>query len=101
MKKSLIFFSFLFALVFILLPLPDKLGYLRPQMLILVLIGWIIQHPERINVSTVWFIGLFCDLCLQNALGENALIMVATLWGGNFLKLQMQCVSFWQKTCRN
>lgn len=67
--------SFLLALMFLIMPLPDAISWLRPQVTMLVLIYWVIYLPERVGVGIGWFVGLLMDVLQGTILGEYALGM--------------------------
>ena len=73
--SGVIFMSFFIALMLMIFPLPDHLGWIRPQITMLVLIYWVIYLPHRIGVATGWFVGLLMDVLVGGVLGEYALGM--------------------------
>ena len=65
--------SFLIAILFTLLPMPEWSGWFRPAWVLLVLIYWAMLMPYRVNVGTAWMIGLVMDVLNGSLLGEHAL----------------------------
>ena len=59
---GVILVTFIAALLLTIIPLPDWARYLRPDWVGLVLIYWCLALPERVGVSTGWFMGLLVDL---------------------------------------
>jgi len=68
-----VLFSFGFALVLTILPLP-KWAYLwRPEWVAMVLIYWCIAIPHRVGITAGWSIGLIHDVLSDTLLGQHAL----------------------------
>ncbi len=72
-SSSIIFISFLAALVLLTIPLPNILSLLRPQFALLVLIYWTLYTPERVGITTAFVLGLLLDALQGGILGQYAL----------------------------
>lgn len=72
---AVIVISFVIAMIFMVLPLPDAWNDWRPSVFIMVFIYWCIAMPERFGVGTGWLLGLLYDVEQSVLLGKNALIM--------------------------
>jgi rod shape-determining protein MreD len=70
-----VFLSFSFAAVMEVIVLPDTIRFLRPEWLVLILIYWLIRHPEKIGIVTGIFIGLLLDVMSGSYLGVHILSM--------------------------
>ena len=70
---GVILLTFVIALLLTVIPLPDWARYLRPDWVGLVLIYWCMALPERVGVTTGWFMGLLVDLLTGTVLGQHAL----------------------------
>ena len=70
---GIILLTFIIALLLTVIPLPDWARYLRPDWVGLVLIYWCMALPERVGVTTGWFMGLLVDLLTGAVLGQHAL----------------------------
>ncbi len=72
---SIIFSSFIVALILSILPLPFWLEVMRPEFVPMLLIYWCLALPHRVGVGVAWILGLFVDVTEGVLLGQNALIM--------------------------
>jgi rod shape-determining protein MreD len=70
---SIISTSFI-ALVFTLFPSADWYQQYAPQWLLLTVLYWCIQEPNRIGLIYAWFLGLVLDVGTVGLLGANALL---------------------------
>ncbi|VAX01244.1 Rod shape-determining protein MreD [hydrothermal vent metagenome] len=73
-----IIISFLIAIILTIIPLPESLAYARPEWLFMVYVYWCLALPQRIGVSTGWFLGLILDVVLGTLLGQHALAFAIT-----------------------
>lgn len=71
-----IFVSFLLAALLTCMPLPKFLHWLWPQWLLLVMMFWIINLPDRIGFGTAFGIGLLLDTLSGSMLGEHSLALI-------------------------
>lgn len=65
--------SFLLALLFSIIPVPDWGTHIRPQWLALIVIYWSLLNPEKVGITTAWISGIILDILTANLLGANAL----------------------------
>lgn len=65
--------SFVLAAVFEVLVLPEGLLKFRPEWLALILIYWLIRHPEQVGITTAVIFGLFMDVISGSVLGVHVL----------------------------
>jgi rod shape-determining protein MreD len=70
-----VFVSFLLAAILEVIALPDQVGFLRPEWLLLTLIYWLLRHPEKIGMSTSLLLGLVMDAISGTYLGIHMLSM--------------------------
>ena len=78
--SGVILLTFIAALVLTVIPLPDWARYLRPDWVGLVLIYWCMALPERVGVTTGWFMGLLVDLLTGTVLGQHALSLTVVAY---------------------
>ncbi len=78
--NGVIYFTFVVALVLTVMPLPEWARYVRPDWVGLVLIYWCMALPERVGVTTGWFMGLLVDLLTGTVLGQHALALTVVAW---------------------
>lgn len=71
----IIFFSFVVAMILLLIPLPEWARLLRPEWVVMVLIYWCMALPNRVGVGVGWFSGLMVDVAQGTLLGQHALAM--------------------------
>ena len=69
-----IFFTIFFAMILEVIPFPESLpaeiGFLRPDLVLMSLIYWIIALPHRAGVVLAWVSGLIMDVLVGNFLGQ-------------------------------
>ena len=65
--------TFVLGFVLSALPLPDTLVDWRPCWLAMFLIYWCMALPERVGISSAWFLGLLFDVQQSFILGQHAL----------------------------
>ena len=65
--------TFVVGFVLSALPLPETIVDWRPCWLAMLLIYWCMALPERVGISSAWFLGLFFDAQQSFILGQHAL----------------------------
>lgn len=58
------------------IPLSNTLNLFRPEWVLLVLLYWLIELPERIGLLSAWVVGLLLDLVDGSLLGQHAMTFV-------------------------
>lgn len=76
----IIFLTIIVALVLTLLPMPGWTAWLRPAWVLLVLIYWSMDKPDRVNVGTAWIAGIILDVLNGTLLGEHALALTIVIY---------------------
>lgn len=89
--------SFAIMLVLMLIALPPWLNYLRPQLVILTLLYWLLYLPQRVGIFTAWCLGLILDVLYNATLGEHALILVLIAYIALRWQVRINFFVFWQK----
>lgn len=95
--KSIVWFTFLIALILQTIPWPGELDVFRPSWLILVTCYWVLALPHRVNVGTGLVLGLIWDLLIGSTLGIRGMVMSATVFivAANFLVIRN--MALWQQ----
>lgn len=70
----------LLAMLLSILPMPGLLWWFKPSWLLLVMVFFTLQFPGLLSLFSVWCMGLFCDLLLNDVFGLHALIFVLVFW---------------------
>ena len=87
-----IFFTILFAMILELIPfpeaLPQEIGFLRPELILMTLIYWVIALPHRAGVVLAWISGLMTDILVGNFLGQ---------FGCSFVIISYVVLQFYQR----
>lgn len=92
-----VFVSFVVALILTMIPLPDSLTVLRPEMVTIVLIFWCITLPERIGVGIGWMAGLMLDVVQGALLGQHAFALALVAWVTLKLHQRIRVYPRWQQ----
>ena len=95
---GVIIFTFIIALLLTVIPLPDSVRYLRPDWVGLVLIYWCMALPDRVGVTTGWFVGLMVDLLTGTLLGQHALSLTIVAWLTQKFHQRLRLVPVWQQS---
>lgn len=79
------------GLVLAVVPLPDWLDPLRPDLALLAVIYWILASPRIAGLGYAWLAGLFLDVLRGMTLGQHALgfLLVAFLTHRVQLRMRM------------
>ena len=58
---GVIVLTIVFAMLLMMLPLPDALRFFRPEWVLITLIYWAMAVPRLVGVGFAWVVGLFMD----------------------------------------
>jgi len=94
---GIIVFSFIIALLLTVIPLPEWARYIRPDWVGLVLIYWCLALPQRVGVTTGWFMGLMVDLLTGSLLGQHALSLTVVAYLALKFHQRLRLVPVWQQ----
>jgi len=89
--------SFVVAILLALVPLPDGANMYRPDWVVLVLIYWCLQLPDRVGPGAGWFVGLMVDITQAQLLGLNALGMAVVGYLANRFQHRLRMYPWWQQ----
>ena len=93
-----ILFSFCFAFVLAILPLPTWADLWRPEWVAMVLIYWCVALPHRVGITVGWSIGLIHDVLSDTLLGQHALVFCVISYFGVALHQQIRIFPIFQQT---
>ena len=77
--------------------LPDWVGWLRPEWMLLVCFFWAVELPERIGLVAVWLCGTLVDVLVGDAVGSNGACLAAVSLAGWKLQARMRLYSPFQE----
>jgi rod shape-determining protein MreD len=89
--------SLMAALVLTLLPLPQWVSFARPEWVAMVLIYWCMALPNRVGITTGWFLGLLLDVIRGSLLGQHALALAVVAYLMLKLHQRVRLVPPWQQ----
>jgi rod shape-determining protein MreD len=92
-----ILLSFLAALILMMMPLPGGLVLFRPEFVVMVLIYWCIELPERVGVVVGWCAGLMLDVVKGALLGQHAFALAIVAWATLKLHQRIRVYPKWQQ----
>lgn len=67
--------SFLVALVVAVYPLSGDFGYLRPELVCMLVIYWIMHSPQHLGLLFAWVVGLIQDVVETGVWGAHAMAL--------------------------
>ncbi len=90
-RRVLYWLSVAMGLVLAIVPLPEWLGPVRPDLALLAVIYWILASPRIAGLGYAWLAGLFLDVLRGMTLGQHALgfVLVAFLTHRAQLRIRM------------
>lgn len=80
------------------IPIPIFLEKIRPDLVLVVLLYWVILLPHKINILTSWVIGLFLDIGRDTLLGQHALAFSIVAYLALKACRHIRLTSIWQQT---
>ena len=89
-QRLLYWSSVALGLVLAIVPLPDWLGPLRPDLALLMVIYWILTRPRIAGLGYAWLAGLFLDVLRGLTLGQHALAFVLVAFLTHRAQLRMR-----------
>lgn len=93
-----IFFTLTLAFILEIIPLPDKLDWLRPEIVVLMMIYWTLSLPHRMGVFWAFFVGIILDLLMGTLLGEHALVLVLVTYLVVKFNVRLRLFPIWQQS---
>lgn len=93
----LVYGSFVLALVFAILPLPELINAARPYLLALFVVYWIMEAPTKVGMGTAFLFGLLADLMSASLLGEQAMRLVVIAFLVQRFRARLRFFPLWQQ----
>jgi rod shape-determining protein MreD len=93
----LVYGSFLFGLVFAILPMPEMVSAARPFLLAMLVAYWIMEAPSKVGMGTAFILGLLSDLMSASLLGEQALRLVVIAFLVQRFRARLRFFPLWQQ----
>lgn len=72
--------SFLITFVLMVYPLPMEWRWLRPELVALLAVYWVLTYPLQLGVGMAFIVGLLQDLIQGSVLGQHALALVVAVY---------------------
>ena len=94
---GVIIFSILFAMILMLVPLPETVRFFRPEWVVMVLIYWAMALPRRVGVGFAWITGLFIDVIMGASLALFAFSYALVIYMVLRFHLQLRQYPLWQQ----
>lgn len=91
------FFSFLFAFCFMIIPINPALKWLRPDLVTLLVIYWVANAPGQIGIIFAFTVGVLFDLLTGMLVGSMGLTLAIVAFFAMNLRLRLRIYRFWQK----
>ncbi len=89
--------SFLFAFCWMIIPLPNAAKWLRPDLVTLLVIYWVVFLPDHFGIAAAFTVGLLFDLLTGMLLGSMGLALGVVAFCTLNLRLRIRVYGFWQK----
>ena len=89
--------TFVFALLFTALPMPESVVTWRPAWVALVLVYWCMAAPERVGVVVGWTAGLCLDVMTGTLLGQHALGLSIVAYVAHRAHRRVRVLPLWRQ----
>jgi len=96
-RRSVIFFTFIAAVVLTLVPLPPMLEVFRPYWVALVMIYWCLETHELITLGMAFIVGILLDLLTGSLLGLHALSLIIVVYLVTRFRARLRFFPPWQQ----
>lgn len=96
-STTLIIVSLLLALLLSVIGMPETTEHLRPPWMLLTLIFWTLNTPEKVGIATAWFMGLLVDAMSGVLLGSHALGMSLVIFIVMNIYQRLRIFPIWQQ----
>ncbi len=93
-----ILMSVVLSLMVSVIPFPQWLQLYIPEWVVLVIIFWIIMAPQKMGITSAWFIGLLVDVLTGSVLGEHAFVFTILAAIVSRYQRRLYFMSAWQQS---
>ena len=90
---SIIFLSFIIASSLSVYPLSPSVAALRPMLMVMVLIFWLIFQSRHVGLKAAFAIGIIIDLLMDSRLGQHAFAAVLVVLAINLMSKYIKSLS--------
>lgn len=95
--NKLFLVSLILAMLLMLVVMPPALAPFKPYWLALVLLYWVIESPDRVDIGLAFCIGLAADLLNGALLGEQALRLAVLVFIAMRFRARLRFFPMWQQ----
>jgi len=89
--------SFIVAFCIMIIPISPSLKWLRPDLVTLLLIYWVLNLPQVVGIIFAFIIGLLFDLLTGHLLGSMGLTLSIIAFLTINLRMRLKIYRYWQK----
>ena len=93
-----IWISLVLGLILAVMPMPVFIETGRPLWLAMILAYWVLYAPLQVGLMTAWISGLGMDILHGSLLGQNALVLVVTVFLVQLLQQRLRAFPLWQQS---
>ena len=93
----LIFGSLFAGLLVLVVPLPTGAGLVRPYLLAMLLVYWLLEAPDHVGLGVAFLLGLLADIVAGTLLGEQALRLVVLAFLVQRFRARLRFFPLWQQ----
>jgi rod shape-determining protein MreD len=97
-RRLPVFASLLVSLMLAITPLPESVGWLRPDFVALTLIYWSMMQPRYFSLGTAWLTGILVDVMQGTMLGQHAMALTIIVFITIQFHLRIRVFPVWQKS---
>ena len=90
---SVIFLSFITASALSVYPLSSSVAALRPMLMVMVLIFWLIFQARHVGLKTAFAIGIIIDLLMDSRLGLHAFATILVVLVIDLMRKQLKSLT--------
>ncbi len=97
-NRWFILVTLIIGLTLSVMPVPDKISWLRPQFVVLIFIYWSLALPQTIGILSAWFAGICLDVVSYAIIGQHALAMVVVAYICLLSYQRIRTYMYWQQS---